>query len=199
MTPNWLPDALFFFIYAGPPIAFALMLYLNERGYNRRQAALEESFSALQSDHVQLVRALGFEHASSEERDTRLAMIQDLTRGNAATWLDYSRAMPSDAATYLLQNVPPEELVRLLSLHAHWSAPGLEAALAKLQANLSDIADMERVWRDKRAEEEQLIDRAKVLTTGLYDQIKGVAPFLVADRQAPANADDANALPQAAE
>jgi len=192
-------DALFFFIYAGPPIAFALMLFLNEMSYNARQRDLEENLNALQSDHIQLVRALGFEHASSEERNTRLALIQDLTRSNAATWLDYSRAMPSDAATYLLQNVPPEELVRLLSLHAHWSAPGLEAALTKLQTNLNDIADMERVWRDARAQEEQLIDRAKVLTTGLYDQIKGVAPFLVADRQAPANADEANTLPQAAE
>lgn len=199
MTPLWLPDALFFFIYAGPPIAFALMLYLNERGYNVRHAALDERFAALQSDHAELVRALGFEHASSEERNTRLALIQNLVRSNAATWLDYSRAMPSDAATYLLQNVPPDELVRLLSLHAHWSAPGLEATLAKLQSRLSDIADIERVWRDARAQDEQLIDRAKVLTTGLYDQLKDVAPFLVSDRQAPANADEANPLPQAAE
>lgn len=146
--------ALFFVTFAVPAIAFAIMLYLTDRDRESAAQAFDERHAVLASEHAGLVSALEFDGLSSDERNRRIAAMKDLVN-DAQAWLDYIRSLPPEAASHLMQNVTPQDLVRLLTLQHQWSTDGLESALAKLGGRLSDIAEMERVCRDKRALEVQ--------------------------------------------
>ena len=149
-----LDTALFFLTFGAPAIAFAVMLYLTDRDRDRARQSFEERHAALGLEHHGLLRALEFEGVSADERARRIAAMKDLVN-DAQTWLDYVRSLPPEAASHLMQNVTPQDLVRLLELQHQWSTDGMEATLQKLAGRLADIADMERVWRDKRALEVQ--------------------------------------------
>lgn len=146
--------ALFFVTFGMPAIAFAVMLYLTDRDKNLAAQAFDERHAALASDHAALLHALDFDGLSPDERNGRIAAMKNLVN-DAQNWLDYVRSLPPEAASYLMQNVTPQDLVRLLTIQNQWSTDGLESVLAKLGARLADIADMERVWRDKKALEVQ--------------------------------------------
>lgn len=142
--------ALFFVSFGLPAITFAIMLYLTDRDRDVAVQTAEDRHTALASEHAGLVSTLEFDGLSSDERNRRITAMKDLVN-DAQTWLDYVRSLPPEAASHLMQNVTPNDLVRLLTIQNHWSIDGLESTLAKLGGRLTDIADMERVWRDKKA------------------------------------------------
>jgi hypothetical protein len=142
--------ALFFVTFGMPAIAFAVMLYLTDRDKRLAAESYEERHAVLAADHAGLVQALDFGGLAADERNRRIGAMKDLVN-DAQSWLDYVRSLPPDAASHLMQNVSPTDLVRLLELQHQWSTDGLEAVLQKLASRLTDISDMERVWRDKRA------------------------------------------------
>lgn len=145
-----LDTALFAVSFGLPAIAFAIMFYLSDRDRDTAAEMAENRFAALATEHNTLLTALDFHGVSQDERARRIAATKDLIN-DAQTWLDYVRALPPEAASHLMQNVTPQDLVRLLELQHQWSTAGMESVLQKLAGRLADIADMERVWRDKKA------------------------------------------------
>lgn len=148
--------ALLFLTFGGPAIAFAVMLYLTDRDRNAAAQAFDERHAALGSEHAALLHALEFDGLSSDERNRRIAAMKDLVN-DAQTWLDYVRSLPPEAASHLMQNVTPQDLVRLLALEAEWSTDAMEAALQTLHARLTNVAHMDVILRDERAQELQHI------------------------------------------
>ncbi len=142
--------ALFFVSFGLPAITFALMLYLTDRDRDVSAEAAENRFAALATEHNTLLSALDFHGLSQDERARRIAASKDIL-ADAQTWLDYVRSLSPEVASHLMQNVTPLDLERLLTLQHQWSIDGLESTLAKLGGRLTDIAEMERVWRDKKA------------------------------------------------
>jgi hypothetical protein len=126
------------------------MLYLTDRDRDGAAEAAENRFAALATEHNTLLTALDFHGISPDERARRIAATREIVN-DAQTWLDYVRALPAPVAAHLMQNVAPHDLVRLLEIQHQWSTDGLQAVLQRLATRLTDIADMERVWRDKKA------------------------------------------------
>jgi hypothetical protein len=152
VDPVLLDTALFFLTFGAPAIAFAVMLYLSDRDRDRAQQSFEERHAALGLEHSGLLRALEFEGVSGDERNRRIAAMKELVN-DAQTWLDYVRALPPAAASHLMQNVTPQDLVRMLELQHQWSTDGMEATLSTLRSRLADVAHMDVVLRDQRAQE----------------------------------------------
>ena len=107
------------------------MLYLTDRDRDPPLRSFEERHAVLATEHTRLLRALDFEGVSTDERNRRIAAMKELVN-DAQTWLDYVRSLPPEVASHLMQNVTPQDLVRILSCSINGRPTAWKPSLQKL-------------------------------------------------------------------